>query len=214
RDHATAAGEPRDLELPCPRVDDRPRRQEDHGRLLRPVDLVERADTVAIDESLLVGVACSRLLSGGSHALRHDAHRVDSSQASIQSSSACCPCSMPESRSSMIPSLKVATSDTRASSGMSMPCSSRACSNASVSTACHSAVTLATRSRSSGWFQASACSSYQTFWYSRSSSRYRMAWRHFSMKGVGSAYISRCRAIKRSVNRSSTRTSRLSIEPK
>ena len=48
---------------------------------------------------------------------------------------------------------------------------SRTGANASVSTARHSACTRASRSRSSGRFQASACSSNQIFWYGRSSSR-------------------------------------------
>ena len=63
----------------------------------------------------------------------------------------------------MIPMLNVITSETSASSGISIPSSRCGSANASVSTARHSAFTRATRSRSSGWFQASACSSSQTF---------------------------------------------------
>ena len=71
----------------------------------------------------------------------------------------------PRERSSMIPSLNVYTSETSASSGSSSPSSSRTGAKASRSTARHSACTRASRSCSSGRFQASACSSNQIFWY-------------------------------------------------
>ena len=89
----------------------------------------------------------------------------------------------------MIPSLNVTTSETSASSGISMPYRLRGSANASMSTDRHSALTWSTRSRSSGRFHASACSSYQTFSYSTSSERRnRIAVRHFSMNGTsGSA---------------------------
>ena len=48
--------------------------------------------------------------------------------------------------------------------------------------------TWSTRSRSSGRFHASACSSYQTFSYSTSSeTRNRIAVRHFSMNGMAAS---------------------------
>ena len=61
------------------------------------------------------------------------------------------------------PELNVSTSETSASSGISIPSSRCGSSNASVRTARHSAFTRASRSRSSGSFQASACSSSQIF---------------------------------------------------
>ena len=60
---AAVAGEVRDLRLPVARVDDRPRRQQQDGRLAVAVDLVEDAHAVALDEALLVGVAGARLLA-------------------------------------------------------------------------------------------------------------------------------------------------------
>ena len=64
----------------------------------------------------------------------------------------------------MMPRLNVITSETSASRGIGMPSSRRGCSNASVSTARHSAFTRARRALMSGLFQASACSSSQIFW--------------------------------------------------
>ena len=77
------------------------------------VDLVEDADAVPLDVALLVRVAGPRLLARRSRYL--DSHP------SIQSSSSWWPVSIPDSRSSMIPSLKVITSETSASSGISIP---------------------------------------------------------------------------------------------
>ena len=63
----------------------------------------------------------------------------------------------------MIPTLKVITSETSASSGIVDPELAVRLRNASVSTARHSAFTRASRSRSPASFQASACSSSQIF---------------------------------------------------
>ena len=49
RDHSAVAREVRDLHLPVPRVDDRPRRHEEHRGLARAVDLVVEVDAVAFD---------------------------------------------------------------------------------------------------------------------------------------------------------------------
>ena len=108
-----------DLRLPVARVDDRPRRQQQDGRVARAVDLVEDADAVALDVAVAVRVARAGLL-----ARRLDDGHGSSfcrSQPSIHSSSSAWPVSMPESRSKMIPSLNVITSETSAASGMSMP---------------------------------------------------------------------------------------------
>ena len=69
----------------------------------------------------------------------------------------------PAQRSTMIPTLNVITSETRASSGISIPSSRCGSAKASVSTARHSPLTRASRSRSPASFQAIACSSSQTF---------------------------------------------------
>ena len=110
------AGEVGDLQLPVARVDDRPRREEEHCRLALPVDLVEDAHAVALDVALVVRVTGPGLLGAVPR-------RVTSapSQPSIQSSSSRCPLSTPERRSRMIPSLKVATSVTSASREMGTP---------------------------------------------------------------------------------------------
>src|SRR6266498_5457308 len=171
RENAAVPGEVRDLHLPVPRVDDRPRRQEEDGRLARAVDLVVELHAVALDVPGLVRIAGPRLLVRG-WALQLNGHCVLlSSQESIQSRSSRCPVSIPESRSRMIPSLNVYTSVTSASSDSSSPSCSRTGAKASLRTARHSACTRARSSWSSGRFQASACSSNQIFWYGRSSSR-------------------------------------------
>src|SRR6266511_2741699 len=69
----------------------------------------------------------------------------DASQASIHSSSAPWPVSMPDSRSKIIPSLKAITSATSASRGIATPELSRGPAKASVSTARHWSLTQATR---------------------------------------------------------------------
>ena len=71
RDDAEVAREVRDLRLPEPRVRDRRGREEQERRRRVPVDLVEDAHAVALDEALLVGVARTALLAGGGG----DAHR-------------------------------------------------------------------------------------------------------------------------------------------
>src|SRR5580700_10806155 len=87
-------------------MDDRPRRQEEDGRLARAVDLVVQAYAVALGIAGAVRVPCPGLLATG---LSHrDIHR------SIQSSSSRCPVSMPPSRPTMMPMLNVITSDTSA----------------------------------------------------------------------------------------------------
>ena len=55
--HAAVAREVRDLHLPVARVDDRPRREQQHGRLAGAVDLVVAADAVALDVARLVRLA-------------------------------------------------------------------------------------------------------------------------------------------------------------
>ena len=56
-DHAEVARQVRDLRLPAARVDDRPGRQQQDGRLAAAVDLVEDPHAVALDEALAVRVA-------------------------------------------------------------------------------------------------------------------------------------------------------------
>src|SRR5580700_100060 len=63
-DHPGVARHVRDLHLPHPGVDDRPRRQEQDGRLAVPVDLVVDADAVAHDVAGAVGVPGPRLFAG------------------------------------------------------------------------------------------------------------------------------------------------------
>ena len=63
RHDAAVPGEVRDLHLPDARMDDRPRRQEQHGRLAVAVALPEDADAVALDVALLVRVAGAGLLA-------------------------------------------------------------------------------------------------------------------------------------------------------
>ena len=108
-----------ELELPVARVDDRPGRQEEQGGLALAVDLVVDADTASLDVALRVRVAGAGLLGPLAGHDRHFSASV--SQPSIQSRSSRWPLSMPESRSRMIPSLKVITSVTSASSGIGMP---------------------------------------------------------------------------------------------
>ena len=63
RDDAEVARQVRDLPLPLPRVDDRPRRQQEDGPRPGSVDLVEDADAVALDVPGLVRIARPRLLA-------------------------------------------------------------------------------------------------------------------------------------------------------
>ena len=106
REDAAVPREVRDLHLPVARVDDRPRRQKEDRPLPGAVDLVVEPHAVALDVAGLVRVARPRLFRRRRGQL--DGHRVLlSSQPSIQSRSSRCPVSIPESRSSMIPSLKV-----------------------------------------------------------------------------------------------------------
>ena len=107
RQHSAMPREVGNLHLPVARVDDRPGRHEQHRRLAGAVDLVEEAHAVALDAALLVGVAGPRLRPRG-RPLQRDGHCVlPSSQASIHSRSSRCSISIPDSRSSMIPSLNV-----------------------------------------------------------------------------------------------------------
>src|SRR5262249_14367991 len=147
RQHAAMPREVRDLHLPVPRVDDRPRRQEEDGRLAGAVDLVPEPDAVALDVAGLVGISRARLLAG---------RRYLDSHPSIQSSSSRWPASTPPACSSMTPMLTVMTSDTSAAVGISMPSSRRGSSNASRSTPRHSACTRARRARMPSLFQATA----------------------------------------------------------
>ena len=112
-EHATVPCQVRDLHLPVARVDDRPGGEQEDRRRAAPVDLVEEADTVPLDEPLLIGIARSRLLTRRARddCWRDGAHHIASSrcrsQRSIHSSSSRWPVSIPHSRSSMIPSLNV-----------------------------------------------------------------------------------------------------------
>jgi hypothetical protein len=65
REHAEMARQVRDLRLPVPRVDDRPRRKKQHGLLSLAVELPEEPHAVALDIALLVGVPGTRLLARG-----------------------------------------------------------------------------------------------------------------------------------------------------
>src|SRR5919108_57744 len=113
RDDAVVPRKIGDLELPAARMEQRPRRQEQDGRLPVPVCLVEDSDAVALDVALLVGVAGPRLLACDFYGFRRrHSFSLCSSQPSIQSSSSAWPFSMPESRSRIIPSLNVITSET------------------------------------------------------------------------------------------------------
>src|SRR5262245_22934801 len=62
RQHAKVPREERDLHFPLPRVDDRPRRQQEDRRLARAMHLVVEAHALALDVSGLVRVAGPRLL--------------------------------------------------------------------------------------------------------------------------------------------------------
>ncbi len=61
-DDPREAGEVGDLQLPVTRVDDRPRRHEQDGRLAGAVDLVEAPHAITLDEARLVRIARARLL--------------------------------------------------------------------------------------------------------------------------------------------------------
>ena len=58
REHAAVPGQVGDLHLPVPRMDDRPRRQEEDGRLAGAVHLVVQAHAVALDVAGAVWVPC------------------------------------------------------------------------------------------------------------------------------------------------------------
>ena len=122
-DHATMPGQVRDLHLPVAGMDNRPGGEEEHRGLALAVDLVEDPHAVALDEALLVRIAGPRLLArlcGYLFRCRHDLSFA-SIHPSIHSRRAAWPVSMPESLSSMTPSLKVITSETSASRGISIP---------------------------------------------------------------------------------------------
>ena len=53
------------LHLPVARVDDRPRREEEHGRLTLAVALLEDANAFALHEALVVRVPGAGLLALG-----------------------------------------------------------------------------------------------------------------------------------------------------
>ena len=80
REHPAVPREVGDLHLPVARVDDRPRRQQEHGRLARAVDLVVEPHAVARDVARRVRVARPRLLARGSGQL--DSHRSIQSRSS------------------------------------------------------------------------------------------------------------------------------------
>ena len=95
-DDAAVASEVGDLELPDPRVDDRPRRQEQNRRLALAVDLVEGPDAVPLDVALGVGVARAALLvalwrDGRCGNCVHVLSSSDLNHASIQASSSSWP---------------------------------------------------------------------------------------------------------------------------
>src|SRR5215211_905462 len=115
-------------------MDDRPGRQQQDGPLARAVDLVEDADSVALDVVRLVRIAGARLLRG---------RRQLDSHWSIHASRASWPVSIPPSRSTITPRLKVITSETSAPSGIGIPSSRCGSANASVKTPRHSAFTTA-----------------------------------------------------------------------
>ena len=143
RDHAAVAREVGDLHLPVARVDDRPGRQEQDRRLARRRRPRSRAARRRARRSR------TRPGSAPGSARRARCGQLDSHR-SIQSRSSACPVSTPPRRSTMTRWLKVMTSETSASSGMSIPSSRWGSANASVSTARHSAFTRARRSRSFG----------------------------------------------------------------
>src|SRR6266508_993684 len=112
-------------------MDDRPRRQEQDGRLAFAEDLVEELHSVALDVPVLIRLACS-------HRLAPLSRSSSCSHRSMARSRSLCPRETPDRRSSMIPSLNVMTSETIASTGKrlrSRPYSFAAVVNASVSTA-------------------------------------------------------------------------------
>jgi hypothetical protein len=87
------------LHLPDARVDDRPRRDEEDRRLARLRRRSVRADAVALDVAVGRRGSGARLLAGRTAS----SVLLDSSQASIQSSSARAPSRFPTGRSRMIP---------------------------------------------------------------------------------------------------------------
>src|SRR3954468_9504396 len=69
REHAEVTRQVRDLRLPVARVDDRPGREQQHGRLAGAVALPEETDALALDVALFVRVRGAGLLSFGRHVL-------------------------------------------------------------------------------------------------------------------------------------------------
>src|SRR5207249_12093592 len=63
RQHSAVPGEVRDLALPGPRVDDRPRRQEEHGPVAFAVHLPVQANTVSNRVALMIWLYWSHLAS-------------------------------------------------------------------------------------------------------------------------------------------------------
>ena len=153
---AAVAREVGDLHLPVARVDDRPRRQQQDGRLAVAVDLVVDPHAVALDEAGLVRVAGARLLAGRARSARQPS--VDPVE------QLACPVSMPPRRSTMIPSVERHDErDERVERHRDAELAMRLARTPRSARARHSAFTRARRSRSSGSFHASACSSSQIF---------------------------------------------------
>src|SRR4030095_16400287 len=171
-DDARVASEVGDLRLPEPRVHHRPGRHEGDRPLPLAVHLVVDTRAVAAHRKAIhVGMSPSALLwcrlpsSCHFRLLLPLAASSDPSHPSIQPSSAACPRSMLDRRSSAYPCAIVTTSDTAASTGndCSRPYSRSAGANASLSTTRHSSATRWMRRSSSGRFHARAWSSSQTF---------------------------------------------------
>src|SRR2546421_11724526 len=70
-EHSIVPGEVRDLHLPVARVDDRPRWKKENSRTIGSVQLVVKADTIALDVAGVVRISGPRLLRR--HAGRHRA---------------------------------------------------------------------------------------------------------------------------------------------
>ena len=104
RDDTAVPGQKRDLHFPVPRVDERPRRQQQDRRYARSVDLVEEAHAVALDEALLVGVARTGLLAGcGGNAHRSRSTNSRTSWLNMTGSRACGACPPPSTRTNAPP---------------------------------------------------------------------------------------------------------------
>src|SRR5439155_19494875 len=63
RQHAAVPGEVRDLALPEPRVDDRPRRQEEHGPVAFAIHLPVQVNTVSNRVALMIRLSWYQLAS-------------------------------------------------------------------------------------------------------------------------------------------------------